>query len=212
MKRKFKAEISTVRGKTNLPINKVLTIKHEFEADAYIRSLIINEGCEKVEVKVSMYDEEKDEWYIHSEKIHYGPNAPVRDFVLVSEGAHEVVIGHSWCEAKILHVDSRIIFSVNDSAVGYSDGLLEDPEVLFYRFKYTSENGKVYRFTLYCSLQGYGYSEQRLAEIKETILKPGARWYCDHFREKYRVLRGEDAYSKWFQHRDEIEKENKSNK
>ena len=46
---------------------------------------------------------------------------------------------------------------------------------------------------VYCPLIGYGYSPERLAEIKETILKPGARWYCDHFREKFRAYRDEHA-------------------
>jgi hypothetical protein len=45
-------------------------------------------------------------------------------------------------------------------------------------------------------------AQERLAEIKETILKPGARWYCDHFREKYRAHRDEDALWKWHQRRE----------
>ena len=99
-------------------------------------------------------------------------------------------------------MESKIIFSVNELEVTYDDELLEDPEVLFFRFKYTSESGKVYRFKLYASLIGSGYSPERLAEIKETILKPGARWYCDHFREKYRAHRDEDALWKWHQRRE----------
>ena len=162
-----------------------------------VEDMLLNGGCEKVDVKVSLYDEDFDEWYVESERTHYGANAPLNDFMLICEGAHERIQPHSWCEARILHLKSKIMFLVNDGEITCSDELLEHPEVLFYRFKYTSILGEVYRFTLFCSLIGCGYSQERLAEIKETILKPGARWYCDHFREKYRFERNEDAITRW---------------
>ena len=194
---KYKAEIKSVDERSNLPIEKELMMDGSNGARDTIDDMLINGGCEKVDVKVSLYDEDFDEWYVESERTHYGANAPLNDYMLVCEGAHERIQPHSWCEARILHLKSKIIFMVNDCEVTYSDELLEHPEVLYYRFKYTSESGKVYRFTLFCSLIGGGYSQERMAEIKETILKPGARWYCDHFREKYRFERNEDAMTRW---------------
>ena len=198
---KYKAEIKSVDERSNLPVKKELMIDGPYEVNSTIKDMLMNGGCERVDVKVSLYDEDYDEWYVHSELIHYGANAPTSDFALVCEGAHERIQPHSWCEARIFHMKSKIIFFVNDWELTYSDELLENPEVLFYRFKYTSVSGTVYRFTLFCSLIGCGYSQERLAEIKETILKPGARWYCDHFREKYRSYRDEDALLKWHHRR-----------
>ena len=166
-----------------------------------IDDMLINGGCEKVDVQVSLYDNDFDDWYVDSELTFYGANVPLNDFMLVCEGAHERIQPHTWCEARILHLISKIMFLVNDGEITCSDELLEYPEVLFYRFKYTSESGKVYRFTLFWSLIGGGYSQERMAEIKETILKPGARWYCDHFHEKYRGDRNEDAMTRWLNRR-----------
>jgi hypothetical protein len=194
---KYKAEIKSVDERSNLPVEKELMMDGRNGARDTIDDMLINGGCEKVDVKVSLYDEDFDEWYVESERTHYGANVPLNDFMLVCEGAHERIQPHSWCEARILHLKSKIIFLVNDGEITYSDELLEHPEVLFYRFKYTSESGKVYRFLLFCNLIGCGYSQECLAEIKETILKPGARWYCDHFREKYRFERNEDAMTRW---------------
>ena len=194
---KYKAEIKSVDERSNLPVEKELMMDGRNGARDTIDDMLINGGCEKVDVKVSLYDEDFDEWYVESERTHYGANAPLNDFMLVCEGAHERIQPHTWCEARILHMKSKILFLVNDGEITYSDELLEHPEVLYYRFKYTSESGKVYRFTLFCSLIGGGYSQERMAEIKETILKPGARWYCDHFREKYRGDRNEDAMTRW---------------
>ena len=199
---KYKAEIKSVDERSNLPVNKELMMDEPNMIKNTIKDMLLNGGCEKVDVKVSLYDEKFDEWYVHSEITHYAANGPTSDFALICEGAHERLQPHSWCEARILHMESKIIFSVNELEVTYDDELLEDPEVLFFRFKYTSESGKVYRFKLYASLIGSGYSPERLAEIKETILKPGARWYCDHFREKYRAHRDEDALWKWHQRRE----------
>ena len=194
---KYKAEIKSVDERSNLPVEKELMMDGRNGARDTIDDMLINGGCEKVDVKVSLYDEDFDEWYVESERTHYGANAPLNDFMLICEGAHERIQPHSWCEARILHLKSKIIFLVNDGEITYSDELLEHPEVLYYRFKYTSESGKVYRFSLFCNLIGCGYSQERMAEIKETILKPGARWYCDHFREKYRFERNEDAMTRW---------------
>lgn len=194
---KYKAEIKSVDERSNLPVEKELIMDGSHGAKDTIRDMLINGGCERVDVKVSLYDEDFDEWYVESERTYYGANAPTSGYMLVCEGAHERVQPHSWCEAKIMHEKSKIIFIVNDWELDYSEELLEHPEVLFYRFKYTSILGEVYRFSLFCSLIGCGYSQERLAEIKETILKPGARWYCDHFREKYRFERNEDAMTRW---------------
>ena len=198
---KYKAEIKSVDERSNLPVEKELMMDGPNGVRDTIDDMLMNGGCEKVNVKVSLYSEIKDEWYVDSEITHYGANAPLNDYMLVCEGAHERIQPHSWCEARILHLKSKIIFMVNDWELDYSEELLEHPEVLFYRFKYTSESGKVYRFTLFCSLIGCGYSQERLAEITETILKPGARWYCDHFREKYRFVRNEDAMTRWLNRR-----------
>ena len=199
---KYKAEIKSVDERLNLPIQKEVIMDRPNGTEEIVEDMLLNGGCEKVDVKVSLYGEKFDEWYVHSEITHYAANGPTSDFALICEGAHERLQPHSWCEARILHMESKIIFSVNELEVTYDDELLEDPEVLFFRFKYTSESGKVYRFKLYSSLIGSGYSPERLAEIKETILKPGARWYCDHFREKYRAHRDEDALWKWHQRRE----------
>jgi hypothetical protein len=198
---KYKAEIKSVDERSNLPVEKELMMDGRNGARDTIDDMLINGGCEKVDVKVSLYDEDFDEWYVESERTHYGANAPLNDFMLICEGAHERIQPHSWCEARILHLKSKIIFLVNDGEITYSDELLEHPEVLFYRFKYTSESGKVYRFSLFCNLIGCGYSQECMAEIKETILKPGARWYCDHFHEKYRGDRNEDAMTRWLNRR-----------
>ena len=198
---KYKAEIKSVDERSNLPVEKELMMDGPNGVRDTIDDMLMNGGCEKVNVKVSLYSEIKDEWYVDSEITHYGANAPLNDYMLVCEGAHERIQPHSWCEARILHLKSKIIFLVNDGEITYSDELLEHPEVLFYRFKYTSILGEVYRFTLFCSLIGCGYSQERLAEIKETILKPGARWYCDHFHEKYRGDRNEDAMTRWLNRR-----------
>lgn len=194
---KYKAEIKSVDERSNLPVVKELMVDGPYGAEKIVDDMLINGGCEKVDVKVSLYDEEFDEWYVHSEITHYAANGPTSDFALICEGAHERLQPHSWCEARILHMKSKIIFFVNELGVTYGDELLENPEVLFFRFKYTSESGKVYRFSLFSSFIGCGYSPERLAEIKETVLKPGARWYCDHFREKYRFERNEDAMTRW---------------
>ena len=198
---KYKAEIKSVDERSNLPVEKELMMDGSNGARDTIDDMLINGGCEKVDVKVSLYDEDFDEWYVESERTHYGANVPLNDFMLLCEGAHERIQPHTWCEARILHLKSKIMFLVNDGEITYCDELLEHPEVLYYRFKYTSESGKVYRFSLFCNLIGCGYSQECLAEIKETILKPGARWYCDHFHEKYRGDRNEDAMTRWLNRR-----------
>lgn len=198
---KYKAEIKSVDERSNLPIEKELMMDGSNGARDTIDDMLINGGCEKVDVKVSLYDKDFDEWYVDSELTYYGANVPLNDYMLLCEGAHERIQPHTWCEARILHLKSKIMFLVNDGEITYSDELLEHPEVLYYRFKYTSESGKVYRFSLFCNLIGCGYSQECMAEIKETILKPGARWYCDHFHEKYRGDRNEDAMTRWLNRR-----------
>ena len=198
---KYKVEIKSVDERSNLPVEKELIMEGPYGAKDTISDMLNNGGCERVDVKVSLYDKDFDEWYVDSELTYYGANVPLNDYMLVCEGAHERIQPHSWCEARILHLKSKIMFLVNDGEITYSDELLEHPEVLYYRFKYTSESGKVYRFSLFCNLIGCGYSQERMAEIKETILKPGARWYCDHFHEKYRGDRNEDAMTRWLNRR-----------
>lgn len=207
MNEKFKAEISFVDKKTNLLITKEMTMGGCCGANDTVYEMIAKDGHERVDVKVSMYDKEFDEWIEWSQKSHYNANDFNRDFKLICDGEHEETVPHSWCEATIINLKNKIIFTINDACVVYSKELLDNPEVIFYRFKYTDESGKVYRFSLLCNMTGCNESAEYLNEIKETVLKPGARWYCDHFREKYRSNRQEDAWSKWFKRRDEINKE-----
>ena len=111
---KYKVEIKSVDERSNLPIEKELMMDEPNMVKNTIKDMLLNGGCEKVDVKVSLYDEDFDEWYVESEITHYGANAPLNDFMLICEGAHERIQPHSWCEARILHLKSKIIFMVND--------------------------------------------------------------------------------------------------
>ena len=107
---KFKVEIKSVDERSNLPVEKELMMDEPNMVKNTIKDMLINGGCEKVDVKVSLYDEKFDEWYVHSEITHYAANGPTSDFALICEGAHERLQPHSWCEARILHLKSKIIF------------------------------------------------------------------------------------------------------
>lgn len=108
---------------------------------------------------------------------------PELDYYLLKEGEHETVKKHSYAEAYILHNKSGIRFLVNNSDVKYTDELIHDPASVFYSFEYIDPDGKEHKFTLVSSLPGK--TEEEKEEIKQTILIPGAKWYCEHFREAW---------------------------
>ena len=64
---KYKAEIKSVDERSNLPVEKELMMDGRNGARDTIDDMLINGGCEKVDVKVSLYDEDFDEWYVESE-------------------------------------------------------------------------------------------------------------------------------------------------
>ena len=60
---KYKAEIKSVDERSNLPIKKELIMDGPYGTEEIVDDMLLNGGCEKVDVKVSLYDEKFDEWY-----------------------------------------------------------------------------------------------------------------------------------------------------
>lgn len=191
---KYKLEIESNNELLDLPIKREHITESQAKAEELIQKLINNEHCMSVNAKLSFWDDETQDWYLMYEKVFYESNTR-QDYMLLCNGAHEIRNKQTWMQEFVIHLPTKITFFIDDTEkVSYAEDLLEDPEVLFYKFKYTTQEGKIYRFTLYCNLRGYSHTVERLEEIKETILKPGAKWFCNHLREKYRMLFNEDPY------------------
>ena len=60
---KYKAEIKSVDERLNLPIQKEVIMDGPNGTEEIVEDMLLNGGCEKVDVKVSLYDEKFDEWY-----------------------------------------------------------------------------------------------------------------------------------------------------
>ena len=160
------------------------------EVGQKIKEVMDNEHYDAAEVKLSHWSHEKMEWRVCSEKTYYNCNTK-QEYMLLNNGSHEHRLKHSHWQELVIHLESKITFFIDNSQiVGFAPNLLNEPEVLFYKFKYHAENGMVFHFVVYCNLCGCNYTPEQLSEIKQTILKPGAQWFCDHFSEKYRLLFG----------------------
>lgn len=201
---RYKAELEYENEQANIRVKKELAIERRHGADEAVADLIARENCMKVNVKVSMWDNRTEEWYVCSEKIHYNPNYSGREYMLLCDGEHESTLTHTWCEAIVIHLKSKITFQINDIKVKFADEILESRGSLFFKFKYTDDYGKVYRFILYCGLMDLECTDERKEEIRKNILIPGAKWFCEHFREKFRMEREEDEWSKMYKRRKEL--------
>lgn len=201
---RYKAELEYTNEQANIQVKKELMIDGKYGASGAIGDLIIRENCIKIDVKVSMWDEKTEEWFVCSEKTHYNPNYFEREYMLLCDGEHESTLPHTWCEAVVIHLKSKMIFTINDTAVKFADAILDSNRTIFFKFKYTDDYGKVYRFILYCDLMDLEYTNGQKEEVKKNILIPGAKWFCEHFREKFRAAREEDEWSKMYKRREEL--------
>lgn len=198
----FKLKAESTNEQLGLPVKREYVAESKYEAEGLMRDeMIYREHCKVVNGKMSIWDDETKDWYFMYEKVFYEANTK-QDYMLLNNGAHEVRYTHTWVQELVIHLPTKTTFFIDDTEqVSYAEDLLEDPEVLFYKFKYTTQEGKVYRFTLYCNMRGCNHTAERLAEIKETVLKPGAKWFCEHLREKYRMEFNEDPYFKMMERR-----------
>ena len=57
---KYKAEIKSVDERLNLPIQKEVIMDGPNGTEEIVEDMLLNGGCEKVDVKVSLYDEKFD--------------------------------------------------------------------------------------------------------------------------------------------------------
>lgn len=191
---KYRLEVEFNNELLDLPIKREYITESQAKAEELIQELINKEHCMAVNAKLSFWDDKTEDWYSVYKKIFYDANTK-QDYMLLCNGAHENRNKQTWMQEFVIHLPTGIMFFIDDTEkVVYAEDLLENPEVLFYKFHYTTRQGKVYRFTLYCNLCYCNHSAERLAEIKETVLKPGAKWFCEHLREKYRTLFDEDPY------------------
>ena len=187
-------EVSAVTP-LGLPLEKEYIVTLPNEVEDIIQEILFKQQCESVLVKTYLWDEYSKKWYIEKEQTHYAPNTP-RDFLLLKEGAHERRFTHTFMQECIIHRQSKLWFCIDATEnARYSDDLLNNPEVLFYKFKYTTPSGKVYRFIAMCDMRHSGYSAEQLERVRTEILRPGAMWFCEHIREKYRSYFDEDAYT-----------------
>lgn len=196
----YKLKMEYTDSKTGLPVKVECMVGTPHEAQEKVAAIMNGGHLDPVETVLYVWEEHGKEWLICQEKTYYpSDDDGIRQFFLIRDGGHEHRFKHSSVEEIVIHLPSGIRFYVNDRQTAYSEELKTSPEVLFYKFKYTSEFGKVYRFTIFCNLMGKGYSSEKLSEIQETILKPGAKWYCQHFQEAYRSYRGEDSMTIWLE-------------
>lgn len=165
-----------------------MKVKREFEipkggsAEKEIWKIIKENNCQSVRARISLWDDNLKEWFVDTEKTYYDSSYTGQEYLLLKDGAHEHRFPTTSIQEMIIHLPSKVVFYV-DARVDhlYPEHLLNDPEILFYKFKYTDEDEIVHRFTLCCSLRGNNFSKEKLAEIKENILKPGAKWFCEHY-------------------------------
>ena len=186
MDKKYKVVAVFRKLDLGLSTEKEWFVDYIGEEEQKVKEVMDNDRCDEAEVKLSRWSDKEMEWYVYREKTYYDCNLK-QEYMLLTNGSHEHRFKHSHWQEQVIHMESKITFFIDNSRiVGFAPNLLDDPEVLFYKFKYNAEDGSVLRFVVYCNLRGYNYTPERLSEIKQTILKPGAQWFCKHFNEKYR--------------------------
>ena len=203
MPKKFKAEIRYFKSDEVTPEVKEFEADSVWDAEEEISKYSLEATSSGVSGRISVWDEESKSWYTYSDKDYFNANQVYGGFMLLSRGAHEYQILHSWAEALVVHTRSFLSFTVNlTEQVEFHESMKQDPDNVFYRFKYTARNGRVWRFVLHCYLPEEKFSPEQRSEIRENVLIPGAKWYCKHFAEKYRNLLEEDAYTRMMKDRE----------
>ena len=194
MEKKYKVEAVFRKLDLGLSTKKEWFVDYMGEEEKKVKEIMDNNRCDEAEVKLFRLNYKEEEWYVCKEKTYYDCNLK-QEYMLLTNGSHEHRFKHSHWQEQIIHMESKITFFIDNSRiVGFAPCLLNNPEVLFYKFKYNAEDGSVHRFVVFCDLRGWDYTPERLAEIKKTILKPGAQWFCKHFHEKYRLQFTKELY------------------
>ena len=192
---KYRLDLEGLDTKVNLVHCKTYFTEDKSEGLEYVKEWIVSKEMDNVKLKISIWDNITQNWYEDSCVTYFQPNTE-SEFYIVDSGAHECRFKHSYMQEMVLHVPTRTLFFIDERITPYPEDTMNDPEVLFYKFKYTTELGQHFHFVVYCNLRGFGKSAEEIANIKEKILKPGARWFCDHLKERYRDYFQDDAYSK----------------
>lgn len=191
----YKVEIDAIDTTVNLPVKKLYFDKERGTDIKHANELICTQNCDNVRAVTSLWDDETQDWYEDSDVTYFHPNTKP-DYYLLRNAAHECRLKHALMQEYVIHIPTRTLFWIDERVTTYPKENLEDPECLFYKFKYTTELGKEYKFTVYCNLRGSGKTQEELQDILENVLKPAAMWFCNHIRESYRHYNEDDAWSK----------------
>lgn len=163
---------------TNEDIKDDLVFKNWHDFDSRIFKLT-QDGCNSVDVEIYRRFSDSSEWFLDQKKTYYGANTN-HEFFLLNHGAHEYRYPHTMMEEFIIHLPTKIWFSVNEAEVIHSDEIKDNTNSLFYEFSFLAFE-KEYKFIALCSVM-----EEQKEYVMKNILIPGAQWFCDHFRERWR--------------------------
>lgn len=190
MKKDNKVVMRSKDELTGTLIEKELTYSNGTEVDNALQELMFKRNCNKIETEFYQWHNVLQEWVLDQKKTYYEPNNHP-EFVLLCNGDHEWRYRHTRMQEMIMHLPSKTIFFVDEREFAkYSD---ETAGSIFYKFRYEI-NEKTYRFITYCPYD-HDSNEQEKERIKQEILIPGSKWYCEHIREKWKHDMGMDFYS-----------------
>lgn len=193
--KKYRIAIEGIDQNINMVQCKTLLTDNNSEGYELVKDWIINRNHDNVNMKISFWDEKTQDWYEDSNITFLQPDTE-SEFYIIENGAHECRLKHSYMQELVLHAPTRTLFIIDERSTTYLEDTKEDSEVFFYKFKYTTAIGKQYQFTAYCNLRGMNKTPEELSGVKENILRPGAKWFCNHIRERYRCFFQDDACSK----------------
>ena len=189
---KYKVKVRYESEETGVTIQDDLFFGNEREADDYIRDVILK-CTQKVETEFYCRFENLNEWILDRKTTYYHPNHPL-EFALVHCGNHEYRFPHTFMQEIVIHMPSRLCFYIdNRENALYSEDIENSPNSVFYKFSYNI-NGESYKFITYYPDKDPVNEEMR-KKIKQTLLIPGAKWFCEHLRERWKHYFNVDFHS-----------------
>lgn len=162
------------------------------------RDLIQDMNLEKLDCCRYLWDDRLQRWFEDARKCYYHPNTP-KEFFLLKNGAHEHRFPSTPMQEIMLYIPKRIVITVLDrDQVNFSEELLSDPNYVFYKFKYNAPGGRVYPFTALCRMSDEELTPESRTDLIDEVLRPGAKWFCEHLSEEYRQFFKTDGWAQVF--------------
>ena len=84
------------------------------------------------------------------------------------------------CNRLCIHIPTGTKFQIfRRTHITFSEKVAQDKHNIFYKFSYTGEDGTVTPMVIH-TITTEVKSDEEIRNIKYSILKNGAKWFCDH--------------------------------